>query len=70
MDEITDKLQEFIGEEIPDIDIKQLDEVLHSMNELQLWPDYVDSVSNEQVILCWRIIETLKRKELPNDLKM
>lgn len=41
----------------PDIESqKELAEVLYSISEYGLWPDYVDSVSTEQCVLCWNII--------------
>ncbi len=47
-----------------------LDEVLYSMSELGLWFDEIDSVSKEQVMLCWRIIEKIKTDGFPEELRM
>jgi len=47
-----------------------LDNALYSLSEHSLWPDSVDSVSKEQAIICWRIIEKLKKEEFPSKLCM
>lgn len=47
-----------------------LDEALRAMGELGLWPDFVDSVSANQALVCWRIVETMRKKRLPEDLRM
>lgn len=44
----------------------QLYHILFLIEEKIGWPDYVDSVSEEQAILLWKIIETLKDKEIPD----
>lgn len=47
-----------------------LAEALHSMSKLGLWPDAVDSVSEAQAALCWKLINRLQGNKLPDDLKM
>ena len=42
----------------------QLCHILFLIEEIIGFPDYVDSVSEEQAILLWKIIETLKYKEV------
>jgi len=52
------------------LDIGSLQEALHSMNELGLWPDNVDSVSEIQAMLRWRIVEKVKFSGFPDKLRM
>lgn len=47
-----------------------LDEILHTLSELGMWPDDVDSVSTAQAMLCWQVIERLRKESLPPDLKL
>ena len=47
-----------------------LNEALHSISELGLWPDGVDSVSETQAFTCWQLIERLRKERLPDVLKM
>jgi hypothetical protein len=47
-----------------------LNAALYSLSELGLWHDSVDFVSEEQAIMCWKIIEKLKKEEFPNELCM
>jgi hypothetical protein len=48
----------------------ELAEALYSASELRLWPDAVDSVSEEQALMCWRLIERLRVARLPDELRM
>ena len=47
-----------------------LNEALYALDESGGWPDYVDSVSPEQALLCWRVVERLRREEFPSELRM
>lgn len=47
-----------------------LENALYSLSEHGIWPDSIDSVSAEQAVLCWRIIEKLKKKQFPSELCM
>jgi hypothetical protein len=38
------------------------------MGEKGLMVDFVDSVSQEQALLIWELVETLRVKRLPEDL--
>ena len=54
-EEHREKVAEYFSSNGPDdevlgLDVKGLDDALYSMNELGLWPDYVDSVSAEQAM--------------------
>lgn len=49
---------------------KDLAEALHSASELRLWPDNVDSVSPEQAMTCWQLVERLRTERLPDYLRM
>jgi hypothetical protein len=66
-----EQLREFIGTDPPILNnIADLSEALYSISELGMWPDAVDSVSPEQAILCWRLIERLSSDRLPDELRM
>lgn len=68
---MKEQLREFISNTpLPDVDSKDLKELLYSLSENRLFVDDVDTVSLEQAILCWQIIETLKSKKLPDELVM
>lgn len=48
-----------------------LQEALYAMSELNLWSDAVDSVSAEQAIECWMIVQKLMEcKNFPDNLRM
>lgn len=51
-------------------EVASLPEALYAVSELGLWFDDVDSVSEDQCLKCWRIVETLKNKEFPKKLWM
>ena len=66
-----DRFTQFIGDSVPTIDHKELTEAIHGMSEMAIWPDFVSTVSEEQVILCWRLVERLREtKVFPADLKL
>ena len=57
--------------EIPiDINFRNLNEALYSVSELYIWPDDVDSVSDNQALLCWCIIEKIRKDGFPEELRM
>jgi len=58
----------FLIQSEPEIDKNELSEILYTMGEEVGFPDSVDSVSIDQAILLWRIVETLKSKSLPDEL--
>jgi hypothetical protein len=60
----------FYSSNPPLVDQKDLAEALYSFSENDLWLDYVDSVGEDQAILCWRIVEKLRKAKLPEELKM
>lgn len=49
--------------------IGDLDEALHTVNELGLWPDGV-VVSEEQALFCWGVVEKMRTVKFPNDLRV
>ena len=49
--------------------VGDLSEALYTVNELGLWPDYVN-VSEEQALFCWGIVEKLRTHKFPDDLRM
>jgi len=40
------------------------------LDQLHAWPDSVDSVSVEQVLFCWQLIERLRSQKFPEELRM
>ena len=70
-DEKASKLRLWIGQGIQVRTAgSDLAEALHSVSELGLWPDQVDAVSEAQALMCWRIVERLRRERFPEDLRM
>lgn len=70
-DEKREDMREFVGSDHPVLNhAPDLNEALYTMSELGLWPDSVDSVSEAQAVLCWRLIERLTSDRLPDNLKM
>ena len=55
----------FFEKETPKI--PTLSKALYTLTELGLMPDYVDSVSEQQALFLWKVVETLKEKEFPED---
>jgi hypothetical protein len=50
---------------------EMLNEATYTMSECGQWPDNVDSVSPEQVILCWQLVEWLRGHEyFPTGFRM
>jgi hypothetical protein len=48
-----------------------LTRALYAVSELGLWPDSVDSLSVDQAVMCWRIVERLRATgEFPRELAM
>lgn len=60
----------FLGKMDCPVDKKQLGDALYSFSERGLWPDNVDSVSIEQTVMCWALIEKLKIAPFPKELRM
>jgi uncharacterized protein YeaC (DUF1315 family) len=49
--------------------VGNLSEALYAMDEFGLWPDDV-TVSEEQAITCWAVVEKLRKKKFPKKLVM
>ena len=49
---------------------RDISEALYSFEENNLFPDYVDSVSIEQAILCWKIVQRVRLSGFPKELRM
>lgn len=70
-DEKTSQLRLFLGQVTnPRWYGNDLAEALHSVSELGLWPDVVESVSEEQALTCYRLIEKLRSNKFPAELRM
>lgn len=63
-------LRVFIGDKEPGVDARDLSAACYTASEKRMWPDYVDSVSLRQAIMCWRLVEALRGGRLPDDAKM
>lgn len=48
---------------------RSIEDALYAYNELGLWPDDV-TVSAEQAIMCWRLVEALRKAKFPEELRM
>lgn len=69
MNDFTKQVQDFFVAEDPSL-IGRLDQAVYTVSELNLWPDYVHSVSTEQAIMCWKIVEKMRIAEFPKDLTL
>jgi hypothetical protein len=63
-----EKIEEYFERETPIL--HDLREALYAVSELNLWPDDVNSVSAQQALLCWKIIEKVKASGFPDELKI
>jgi hypothetical protein len=63
------KLLDFFGCDVREKP-EDLHEALYSMSETGSWPDGVDSVSEEQAMLCWAIVKKLREQPFLDDLRM
>lgn len=50
--------------------IGNLGDMLYIVSELGLWPDYVDSVSAEQALMCWAIVQKMRAHGVPDELRL
>lgn len=70
MDKMRKDLLRIIGKEKPQVNRNDLANVLYMTGELGMWPDDVDRVSEEQAIMCWRIIEKCRVQAFPKDMRL
>lgn len=69
-DERSAKILAFIGRgEASGLYARDLDDALYTMGETGAWVDDV-TVSAEQALMCWRLVEKLRTYRLPKNLKM
>jgi hypothetical protein len=54
---------------LPTLNDRDVEEALYTLNEHSAWPDDV-TVSREQALRCWRLVEWLSRNEFPEHLRM
>lgn len=45
-------------------------EAVYAVSEAHLWPDCVDSLSADQAIMCWAIVEKLREERFPKHLSV
>lgn len=71
-DEHKKSVQDYIDKvQVPNINEFSLGELLYTMSELRLFPDGVDSVSIEQALLCWQIVQqNIHNTPFPDELRM
>jgi hypothetical protein len=60
----------FASEAAPDVQLKQLSEALYAISERSGWKDEVDSVSVEQALYLWRVVEKVRKHGFPKALRM
>lgn len=62
----------FVGNDVPDLVGGQvaLGEALYTAKERQLFLDHIDSMSVEQCLQAWNLVEALRKKAYPDDLRM
>lgn len=65
--QIGEQFEAFIKRQAPELK-GNLNDALFSADEYGLWEDFVDSVSPEQAMMCWRIVEKLRTEEFPQEL--
>ena len=74
-EEHQERVEEYFGInenviiDIPDINTQALYGALYTMAELDLWPDDV-TVSLEQALMCWTVVEKIKKDGFPIELGM
>lgn len=70
MEDVKKQVQEFFESPDPTLMRNDLHQAAFTMSELGLWSDYVDSVSAQQIIQCWKIVEKLRTTKFPRTLWM
>ena len=68
-EEHREKTKAFFDGEKPKLK-GNLSEAVYTMSEMGLWEDSVDSVCEEQALLCWAIVEKLRVEKFPDELRM
>jgi hypothetical protein len=54
----------------PEVDGCDLDDILYTISEGRGFPDDIDSVSVDQCVVCWKIIERLRANRLPKEFAL
>lgn len=60
----------FASQEAPNVKLRQLEEALYAISERGDWKDGVDSVSVEQALYIWRVVEKVRKHGFPKALRM
>lgn len=69
-DSLAEKIFDWINPPEPSFKGENdLGEALYTMSELGMWPDG-ESVGEEQAVLCWALIEKLRRFKYPEKFVM
>ena len=50
--------------------VGNITQALYTCSELGLWPDHVNSVSVEQALACWAIVERMRAVRFPDELRI
>lgn len=67
--DLSYKLEKFFKNiDNPKVNRKDLVHAAYSLAECHMFPDYIDSISPEQIIFCWKIIEKLRHERFPENL--
>ena len=62
------QVDNFFTDYEPDL-VGDLSEALYTVDELGLWPDD-GTVSMEQALFCWSIVEKMRTYKFPDELRM
>lgn len=56
----------------PALNIVSLESLLHTFGEAGIWLDMVDTVSFDQAILCWQVVERVRQHQglLPDNCRL
>ena len=72
----TLEIGEVLSEELykiqdPPIKLKDLDEAAYTISECGILFDGMDSISSQQIIQCWKLVEFIKKeKKFPKKYRM
>lgn len=70
-EEHFDACLEYLGDsQAKKVNDRDLSEALYTFSELNIFPDAVDSVSIEQAIMIWQLVEQVRKNGFPEELRM
>jgi len=69
MEELRRQLLNYVDVAEPKL-FPGLERAVYAMSETGAWQDSVGSVSAEQAILCWQLVEKLRQGPFPEELRV